>query len=257
MSINRRLSWSQDGAFISTTGGRIKGEYVVPLIGRSRWDEKEGRSTWKLAACLAGHSSSINISRINPRLYRAEGSALGCYSIVAIASQDSTISVWKPQLQKPVAVPMDCSMMGVTDLSWGFNGNILMSSSHDGKVTCFHFVPGALGIPLQEHEKREIIEKEYGNQVLQDYIKDTKTQKSHQSDMNQLAPNAETTQQKPSEQKVTINPKTGKKKIVPKIERVFDESTETVNPRLDPFKRIAEDQVHVPTQQVNHTGNLN
>jgi len=89
MSINRRLSWSADGSFISATGGRIKGEYIVPLIQRSTWD---------LMACLSGHSSSINISRINQRLYKAEGNELNCYSIVAIVSQDSAISIWKPQL---------------------------------------------------------------------------------------------------------------------------------------------------------------
>lgn len=158
MSINRRLSWSSDGSFISATGGRIQGEYVVPLIERS---------SWNLMACLSGHSSSINISRINQRLYKyKEGADLNCYSIVAIVSQDSTISVWKPQLEKPFALIMDFSMMGVTDLSWGFNGNILLSSSHDGKVSAFHFQPGILGEPLSEFEKREIISRRYGNQVL-------------------------------------------------------------------------------------------
>jgi hypothetical protein len=77
MSINRRLSWSSDGTFISTTGGRVQGEYIVPLIERS---------TWKLSACLAGHRSSVNISRINPRLYKTGGTSLDCYSIVAIVS---------------------------------------------------------------------------------------------------------------------------------------------------------------------------
>jgi hypothetical protein len=87
MSINRRLSWSSDGSFISATGGKIGSEFMVPLIERSSWD---------LMACLAGHSSSINISRINSRLYKAEGKELNCYSVVAIVSQDSTISIWKP-----------------------------------------------------------------------------------------------------------------------------------------------------------------
>jgi hypothetical protein len=36
-------------------------------------------------------------------------------------------------------------------------------------------------------------------------------------------------------QKETINAKTGKKKIVPKIERVFDDSNAEVNPHLNPF----------------------
>ena len=77
MSINRRLSWSADGSFISGTGGRICGEFIVPLINRSSWD---------LMACLSGHSSSINISRINPRLFKADGKELNCYSVVAIVS---------------------------------------------------------------------------------------------------------------------------------------------------------------------------
>ena len=37
------------------------------------------------------------------------------------------------------------------------------------------------------------------------------------------------------EQKVTINAKTGKKKIVPKLERIFDDSGANVNPHLNPF----------------------
>ena len=174
MSINRRLSWSSDGSFISTTGGRIQGEYMVPLINRS---------SWNLMACLSGHNSSINISRINPMLYKADGAQLNCYSIVAIVSQDSTISIWKPQLQKPFAVMMDFSMMGVTDLSWGFNGNILLSSSNDGKVTYFHFQPGILGSCLSDGEKKQIIQQRYGNKVLQEYVKNAHTTNMQKSSM--------------------------------------------------------------------------
>ena len=35
--------------------------------------------------------------------------------------------------------------MGVTDLSWGFNGNVLLASSTDGKILAIHFKPGLLG----------------------------------------------------------------------------------------------------------------
>ncbi len=40
--------------------------------------------------------------------------------------------------------------------------------------------------------------------------------------------------------------KQGKKKIVPKIERVFDDSNAEVNPHLNPF-----------TQLIEHNNNLN
>jgi hypothetical protein len=57
-------------------------------------------------------------------------------------------------------------MMGVTDMSWGFNGNILLCSSNDGKITVFHFKPGVLGETLNEYEKKTIISNKYGNKVL-------------------------------------------------------------------------------------------
>ena len=53
---------------------------------------------------------------------------------------------------------MDSFNLGVTDLSWGFNGNILLACSNDGEVMCLHFQSGVLGTPLAEHEKRLIIE---------------------------------------------------------------------------------------------------
>lgn len=44
---------------------------------------------------------------------------------------------------------------------------------------------------------------------------------------------------------MTIDAKTGKKKIVPKIERVFNDSSAEVNPHLNPF-----------TQLIEHNNNL-
>jgi len=61
---------------------------------------------------------------------------------------------------------MDFCTMGVTDLSWGFNGNLLFSSTLDGKVSYFHFKPGILGEPVSEFEKKQIIEKRYGRAVM-------------------------------------------------------------------------------------------
>lgn len=64
--------------------------------------------------------------------------------------------------------------MGITDLSWGFNGNILLSSSHDGTIMFSHFKPGALGTPLTETEKQIIIEGKYGSTILNEYKKNNK-----------------------------------------------------------------------------------
>lgn len=168
----RRLSWSADGQFISTTAGRCGGFHTAPLIERS---------SWRLAATLSGHHKTITSSRINPRLYRDDNQESGnkyisCYSIVAIASIDSTITVWKPGMNHPLTVEMDVFHMGISDLSWGFNGNILLASSHDGKVVLLHYQPGRLGQPLSELEKQLIIEKRYGTSVLNEYKSHTKVQ---------------------------------------------------------------------------------
>jgi len=88
---------------------------------------------------LQGHAKPITVSRINPVLFKAEGDKLEGYSVIALASSESTITVWKPQLPKPIVILMDTFKMGITDLSWGFNGNILLASSTDGQIMFIHF----------------------------------------------------------------------------------------------------------------------
>lgn len=79
-------------------------------------------------------------------------------------------------MTKPFAVVLDIFNLGITDLSWGFNGNILLASSNDGKIFSMHFRPGILGSPINEFEKQLIVEKRYGATILNDYKKHTKLQ---------------------------------------------------------------------------------
>ena len=60
-SLFRRLSWSADGQFVSTTGAKVNGQQMAPMVERS---------TWKTVACLCGHNKTITCSRISPRLYK-------------------------------------------------------------------------------------------------------------------------------------------------------------------------------------------
>jgi len=71
---------------------------------------------------------------------------------------------------------MDSFNLGVTDLSWGFNGNILLASSNDGEVILMHFQTGVLGNACTEAEKRLIVEQMYGRTVLEEYKKNKKYQ---------------------------------------------------------------------------------
>lgn len=56
-------------------------------------------------------------------------------------------------MSKPFAVVMDIFKMGISDMSWGFNGNILMASSNDGAIFYIHFKPESLGTLINEREK--------------------------------------------------------------------------------------------------------
>ena len=98
--------------------------------------------------------------------------------MIALASADSTITVWQPKLAKPLTIMMDSFNLGVTDLSWGFNGNILLASSNDGEVMFMHFQAGVLGTPCSEPEKRIIVENMYGKTVLDEYVKNKKYNQS-------------------------------------------------------------------------------
>jgi len=110
----------------------VGNENISPLIDRNQWN---------LLAALSGHSKPITVSRINSTLYKnkTDGNQLSCYSVIALGSAESTITVWQPSLEKPLVIMMDSFNLGVTDLSWGFNGNILLASSNDGSVVVMHF----------------------------------------------------------------------------------------------------------------------
>lgn len=101
--------------------------------------------------------------------------------MVANGSIDSTISIWNSCRQKPVTVVLDVFKMGISDMCWGFNGNILLMSSNDGMISLLHFKPGFLGIPISEMEKQQRLEKLYGSRVVDEYkkfqtVKDTSSQ---------------------------------------------------------------------------------
>lgn len=73
---------------------------------------------------------------------------------------------------------MDAFKLGITDLSWGFNGNVLLASSTDGQVVFVHFQSGVLGTPCSEAEKKLLIEKKYGKTILEDYVKNRQIRES-------------------------------------------------------------------------------
>ena len=122
---------------------------------------------------------------------------------------------------------MDSFNLGVTDLSWGFNGNILLASSNDGKVVVMHFQKGVLGTPCSEAEKRIILEQMYGRTVLDEYVQNKRCQNSDLKNLSSVSAEIETvtTEQKQEQTKST----TGKLKIKPIMMKVY-----STNATIDP-----------------------
>lgn len=56
-------------------------------------------------------------------------------------------------MEKPFTVVLDLFKLGITDITWAFNGNVLLASSTDGVAMFIHFKPGILGTPITEAEK--------------------------------------------------------------------------------------------------------
>lgn len=56
-------------------------------------------------------------------------------------------------MQRPFTTVLDLFKSGISDLSWAFNGNILMGCSMDGQAVFLQFEPGVLGEPITEYEK--------------------------------------------------------------------------------------------------------
>jgi hypothetical protein len=86
---------------------------------------------------------------------------------------------------------MDSFNLGVTDLSWGFNGNILLASSNDGKVVVMHFQKGVLGNPCSEAEKRIILEQMYGRTVLDEYVQNKRCQNLNLQNLSSVSADIE------------------------------------------------------------------
>jgi len=121
---------------------------------------------------------------------------------------------------------MDSFNLGVTDLTWGFNGNILLASSNDGKVLVLHFQKGVLGTPCSEAEKRMILEQMYGRTVLDEYIKNKQCQNQDIKNLSSVSADIEV----PAEQKQEQTKSTsGKLKIKPIMMKVY-----STNATIDP-----------------------
>mmetsp|Transcript_10165 Transcript_10165/g.30783 ORF Transcript_10165/g.30783 Transcript_10165/m.30783 type:complete len:621 (-) Transcript_10165:1580-3442(-) len=129
-----RLSWSPDGSFLGLPNAIKAQQHIAAIVATDAWED--------VCADLFGHCSPITVVRFSPVLHasRVDNSPRShCVSVVAVGSQDATISVWASCAQRPALVMRDCFNGAVSDISWSDDGDVMVVCSHDGSVLILDF----------------------------------------------------------------------------------------------------------------------
>ncbi|KAJ7981149.1 Protein HIRA [Quillaja saponaria] len=141
----RRLGWSPCGHFITTTHGFQKPRHSAPVLERGRMEVKAVPVGWTNGASKTGTKEP------QP------------YNVIAIGSQDRTITVWTTASPRPLFVAKHFFAQSVVDLSWSPDGYSLLACSLDGSVATFHFEVKELGHRLTDAELDELKKNRYGD----------------------------------------------------------------------------------------------
>ncbi|XP_009150308.1 protein HIRA isoform X2 [Brassica rapa] len=170
----RRLGWSPCGHFITTTHGYQKPRHSAPVLERGEWSESFD---------FLGHNAPIIVVKFNHSMFKRStssaqemrragwsngssksgGKDLQPYNVIAIGSQDRTITVWTTASPRPLFVAKHFFGQSVVDLSWSPDGYSLFACSLDGTVAMIHFEPKELGVKLTDTELDELKKNRYGD----------------------------------------------------------------------------------------------
>lgn len=127
----RRLDWSPCGHFVTTTHGFQKPRHSAPVLERGEWS-----ATFD----FLGHNAPIIVAKFNHSMFRrnssnshdsktssagwsngslkTDGKESLPYNVIAIGSQDRTITVWTTASARPLFVAKHFFSQSVVDLTW-------------------------------------------------------------------------------------------------------------------------------------------
>ncbi|EPS73840.1 hypothetical protein M569_00903 [Genlisea aurea] len=174
----RRLDWSPCGHFITTTHGYQKPRHSAPVLERGEWT-----ATFD----FLGHNAPIIVAKFNHSMFRRscssgsqcfksaatagwsngslknEAKDVHPYNVIAVGSQDRTITVWTTASPRPLFVAKHFFSQSVVDLTWSPDGYSLFACSLDGTVATFHFDGDEIGYKLTDGELDELKKNRYGD----------------------------------------------------------------------------------------------
>ncbi|KAL4399463.1 HIR complex subunit [Malassezia pachydermatis] len=133
-----RPSWSPDGAHLLAANAMNGPVFVASVIPRYAWTSD---------IALVGHENAVTVAACSPRLFQG---AKGPVTVVALGSQDQSVSVWITGTSRPLMVARSLFERHVMDLVWSADGYSLYACSSDGTVAVITFDETELGHALPE-----------------------------------------------------------------------------------------------------------
>ncbi|WFD28191.1 HIR complex subunit [Malassezia nana] len=123
-----RPSWTPDGAHLLAANAMNGPVFVASILDRY---------TWASDMALVGHENAVTVTACSPRWFQGPNSTP--LSVVALGSQDQSVSVWMTGLARPLLVAKDLFERHVMDLAWSADGYTLYACSSDGSVAILSF----------------------------------------------------------------------------------------------------------------------
>ncbi|MBA0609835.1 hypothetical protein Godav_010768 [Gossypium davidsonii] len=143
------------------------------------------RGEWAATFDFLGHNAPVIVVKFNHSMFKrnsansqeAKATPVGWvngaakiggkesqpYNVIAIGSQDRTITVWTTASPRPLFVAKHFFGQSVVDLSWSPDGYSLFACSLDGTVATFHFEVKELGHRLSDAELDDLKRSRYGD----------------------------------------------------------------------------------------------
>ena len=112
----KQARWAPDGSHLCLTHAVYVG-FHVSTVPQTRFPAALllARDSFAPQAVFAGHGAIVGVGRFAPALLRHSPRFL---SLLALGSDDGTVSVWRTDRAQPIAVIRGASRNGVSDITW-------------------------------------------------------------------------------------------------------------------------------------------
>jgi len=156
----RQISWSPDGAFVCVSHAYEPPKHVAYVIERNQWNDSA------TAVRLVGHTAPVSLVSFSPAIYERQQDIRS--TVVAIACQKGTLSLWSPGRNRPLVICKGLfAASQISDIQWSPDGSKLFLCSIDGNVVCIkcdHFRDHpSVGTAMSKQDVQRLMTERFGD----------------------------------------------------------------------------------------------